>query len=77
MPPSISHINKFKSASSGDENSGENEESVSENDLDNIVGVTDSSELEVGVFKFLYSLFVVLSLAFHNMIYDILGNGTS
>ncbi|KAL1544086.1 DNA repair protein rad5a [Salvia divinorum] len=46
LPPSISHVNKFKSASSGNENNDENEESVSENDLDNIVGVTDSSELE-------------------------------
>lgn len=52
MPPSISHINKLKSASSGDENNGKNEDSVSENDLDNIVGVTDSSELEVRVFNF-------------------------
>ena len=47
LPPTISHINKFKSASSGNENNGENEESVSENDLDNVVGVTDISELEV------------------------------
>ncbi|XP_042043778.1 DNA repair protein RAD5A-like isoform X2 [Salvia splendens] len=46
LPPTISHINKFKSASSGNENNGENEESVSENDRDNIVGVTDRSELE-------------------------------
>lgn len=46
LPPSISHIKKFKSASSGDENNAENEESISENDLDNIVGVTDNSELE-------------------------------
>ena len=64
LPPSISHINKFKSASSGNENNDENEESVSENDLDNIVGVTDSSEIEVRAFNDLCCLFVVLSLGF-------------
>ncbi|KAI3461336.1 hypothetical protein Pfo_017999 [Paulownia fortunei] len=46
LPPSFLHINKFKSTSSGDGNNVENEESISDNDLDNIVGVTDSSELE-------------------------------
>lgn len=52
LPPSISHINKLKSQSSGDEINDKNEESISENDLDNIVGVTDNSELEVFEFKF-------------------------
>ncbi|GFP98032.1 putative swi/snf-related matrix-associated actin-dependent regulator of chromatin subfamily a member 3-like 2 [Phtheirospermum japonicum] len=46
LPPSILHISKVKSAPSGDGNNVENEESVSDNDLDNIVGVTDNSELE-------------------------------
>ncbi|KAK6144272.1 hypothetical protein DH2020_021092 [Rehmannia glutinosa] len=46
LPPPFLHINKIKSTPSGDENNGENEESISDNDLDNIVGVTDNSELE-------------------------------
>ncbi|KAG8371209.1 hypothetical protein BUALT_Bualt13G0063500 [Buddleja alternifolia] len=46
LHPSVLHINKFRSTSSGDENKVENEESISDNDLDNIVGVTDNSELE-------------------------------
>ncbi|KAL8480941.1 hypothetical protein ACS0TY_027455 [Phlomoides rotata] len=43
---SIPRINKIKSTPSGDGNNVENEESISDNDLDNIVGVTESSDLE-------------------------------
>ncbi|XP_020552344.1 putative SWI/SNF-related matrix-associated actin-dependent regulator of chromatin subfamily A member 3-like 2 isoform X5 [Sesamum indicum] len=46
LPSSLLHINKLKSSSSENANYVENEESISDNDLDNIVGVTDSSELE-------------------------------
>ncbi|KAL0418285.1 UNVERIFIED_CONTAM: DNA repair protein A [Sesamum radiatum] len=46
LPSSLLHINKLKSTSSGNGNNLENEESISDNDLDNIVGVTDSSEIE-------------------------------
>ncbi|KAL3628014.1 DNA repair protein rad5a [Castilleja foliolosa] len=45
LPPSLLHIRRVKSPPSGDMNV-ENEEPVSDNDLDNIVGVTDNSELE-------------------------------
>ncbi|KAL8484399.1 hypothetical protein ACS0TY_026896 [Phlomoides rotata] len=43
---SFPRINKIKSTPSGDGNNVENEESISDNDLDNIVGVTESSNLE-------------------------------
>ncbi|KAK4441254.1 DNA repair protein A [Sesamum alatum] len=46
LPSSLLQINKLESTSSGNGNTVENEESISDNDLDNIVGVTDSSELE-------------------------------
>ncbi|PIN02547.1 Helicase-like transcription factor HLTF/DNA helicase RAD5, DEAD-box superfamily [Handroanthus impetiginosus] len=46
LPSSFLHINKLKVTSSADGNNVENEESISDNDLDNIVGVTDGSELE-------------------------------
>ncbi|GER57094.1 DNA repair helicase rad5 [Striga asiatica] len=46
LPPPFLHINKSKSTSPGDGNNVENEEPISDNDLDNIVGVTDNSVLE-------------------------------
>ncbi|KAK4492241.1 hypothetical protein RD792_003042 [Penstemon davidsonii] len=46
LPMSFMHAKKLKSTSSGDGSKGEKEESISDNDLDNIVGVTDNSELE-------------------------------
>ncbi|KAL7127161.1 hypothetical protein ABFS83_14G237000 [Erythranthe nasuta] len=45
-PPSVLHLNKFKAPSSVDGKDAEPEETVSESDLNNIVGVSDSSELE-------------------------------
>lgn len=47
VPASSLHIAKFKSPSSLDGDKMESEESISDNDLDKIVGVADSSELEV------------------------------
>lgn len=47
LPPSFAHAYKLKSTSSPDGNKDEKEESISDGDLDNIVGVTDSTELEV------------------------------
>ncbi|KAL6577425.1 DNA repair protein rad5a [Orobanche minor] len=46
LPPSFLRINKIKSTLYGDGDNVENEESISDDDLDNIVGVTDNSELE-------------------------------
>ncbi|KAL3850342.1 hypothetical protein ACJIZ3_012224 [Penstemon smallii] len=46
LPMSYMHAKKLKSTSSGDGSKDEKEESISDNDLDNIVGVTDNSELE-------------------------------
>ncbi|XP_073302156.1 DNA repair protein RAD5A isoform X1 [Primulina huaijiensis] len=43
---SLLRINKFKTTCSMDGNKVENGESISDNDIDHIVGVTDSSELE-------------------------------
>ncbi|KAA8550241.1 hypothetical protein F0562_001925 [Nyssa sinensis] len=44
-PASLLHVNKFKTPPSNG-NKVENEETISDTDLDNIVGVGDSSELE-------------------------------
>ncbi|XP_051143259.1 DNA repair protein RAD5A isoform X2 [Andrographis paniculata] len=46
LSSSFLHINKFKSTTSCGGDSVENEESISDNDLDKIVGVTDGSQLE-------------------------------
>ncbi|KAL3530434.1 hypothetical protein ACH5RR_009756 [Cinchona calisaya] len=46
IPASSLLITKFKSSSSQDGTKVESEESISDNDLDKIVGVADSSELE-------------------------------
>lgn len=43
---SFLHINKFKNPSSTNGNEVENEEPISDNDLDSIVGVSDSSHIE-------------------------------
>ncbi|XP_059659342.1 DNA repair protein RAD5A isoform X2 [Cornus florida] len=45
VPASLLHVNKFKNSSLNG-NKVENEESISDTDLDNIVGVGDNSELE-------------------------------
>lgn len=45
-PTALLHINKFKNQSVNG-NEVENEESISDADLENIVGVVDSSELAV------------------------------
>ncbi|CAK9150508.1 unnamed protein product [Ilex paraguariensis] len=46
VPASLLHGNKFKHPSSLNENKVDNEESISDTDLDNIVGVANSTELE-------------------------------
>lgn len=59
-PTALLHINKYKTQSVNG-NEVENEESISDADLENIVGVVDSSELEVLSFFRIFS--VVLELA--------------
>lgn len=57
LPPSLLHVNKFKTTFLADGYKVENEESISDNDVDNIVGVTDSSELEVKALELQLLLF--------------------
>lgn len=46
IPPSILHLNKCQNSSTSNGDSIENEESISDNDLDKIVGVTENSDME-------------------------------
>lgn len=62
LPSPFLHINKSKSTNSGCGKNIENEESISDNDLDNIVGVSDGSELEVNESQF-FALSVLHYLA--------------
>ena len=83
IPATLLHLNKFKNPSPDGE-TVENEESISDADLDNIVGVGDSSELEVWLFVVCPALRYICECKMNvkNIIPDFevlvhLGNGSS
>lgn len=66
IPASLLRITKLNSPSSLNVDKVENEESISDGDLDRIVGIADSSELEVTTFMHLVVDFVHNYLFFYS-----------